>query len=124
MRLKIDKTFIPKKLTRELRAAGVPVAREVLPLPLGGIYVPLVDERQACDYLSIVESVIILHDGIDNIEERVKNIPGWATWTEAEALEWFQTNIQPLNIPADVKVLLKSYGRMILALRDRTNKQE
>jgi len=122
MRIRAGKTVVLKKLTQELRAAGVPVAREVLPLPNEGLYIPLVNENKERDYSAIVENIIRAHDGIDDVDERINNIPGWATWTEAQALEWFDENITPLNIPADVKVLLKSYGRMLLALRDRTTK--
>lgn len=122
MRIRAGKAIVPKKLTQELRAAGVPVAREVLSLPNQGLYIPLVDENKERDYFSTVENIIRAHDGIDDVDERINKIPGWATWTEAEALKWFDENIAPLNIPADVKVLLKSYGRMILALRDRTKK--
>ena len=122
MRLRANKTVVPDKLTRELKAAGVPVARPVILLPNTGVYIPLVDERQESNYLETVLVIIEAHDGVDDIQERMDNIPGWATWTEAEALEWFTTNIDPLNIPAEVKTLLKAYGRMLLAIRDRIRK--
>jgi len=40
----------------------------------------------------------------DEAEADVSSIPGWATWTEAEALAWYETNIgEPIdNAPATV----------------------
>jgi len=122
MRIKIYKTIVPYKLTRELIAAGVPLSGAVALLPKNGLYIPA-----DVDYLDIINAVIDAHDGIDDVaileadaQARMKNIPGWATWDEAQALDWFNANIEPLNIPADVKTLLLAYGRVLLALRDRT----
>lgn len=121
MRLRVDKPIALKKLTRELKAAGVPLAREVAGIP-NGVYILFVDESAEPQYLDTVNAVIAAHDGIDDIKQRLESVPGWATWTEAQALAWFTANIDTLNIPADVKTLLKVYGRMILVLRDKVLK--
>ena len=126
MRIKVDKVIVPYKLTRELLAVEIALTGNVGLLP-NGVYIPLTDETQADDLLPTIETVIEAHDGIDDVavlvqdaEDRVRSIPGWATWTEAQALEWFTDNIEPLNIPAEVKTLLFAYGRVLLALRDKT----
>jgi hypothetical protein len=127
MRIRLTKTIVPYKLSRELIAAGVPLLRDVAPILTNGLYIPLVDESQGDTLLPVIEATIEAHDGIDDIaateadaETRMQAVPGWATWTEAEALVWFDTNITPLAIPADVKTLLRAYGRVLLALRDKT----
>jgi hypothetical protein len=125
MRIKIDKNVRPWKLTRELRAAGVSLLHNVAALPKMGLFLPLADESQGEELLPVILATIEAHDGIDDIAEkeadaeaRAKKIPGWATWDETQALAWFDENIAPLNIPADVKALLLAYGRLLLALRD------
>lgn len=81
------------------------------------------------DELSIVEKQ---RDLAESIKPRVHNIPGWATWTEQEALDWFNANISDTQIDAvtnltEAKVILKhqsqalfAIGRMVMALRDHT----
>lgn len=126
MRIRADKTVIPKKLTKELKAADVPVTKVIALLENNGLEIPLQDEDTVAEFLSTIEAVIDSHDGIDDdeieaqeVKSRLDNIPGWATWTEAQALEWFDTNITPLNIPPEVKTLLRAYGRVLLVLRDK-----
>jgi len=127
MRLKLTKTIVPYKLSDELRAASVSLRHDVALLPKDGLYIPLTDESQANELLPTIESVIDAHDGVNDVaileadaEQRIKDIPGWATWTETEALDWFNTHIEPLAIPDDVKTLLRAYGQVLLALRDKT----
>jgi hypothetical protein len=122
MRLRVEKQIVLDKLARELKAAGVPLARAVCSIP-NGLYIPLTDESQEPEYSDLIIAIIAAHDGIDDVKQRLDNIPGWATWTEAEALEWFATYIDNLTIPADVKKLLKAYGRMLLVLRDKVYKE-
>jgi len=126
MRIKISKTVVPYKLTRELIAAGVPLLAPVALLPKDGLYIPILQADEVL-YIDIINTVIDAHDGIDDIavlkadaEQRIKNIPNWATWTETEAQTWFIENIDPLNIPDEIKNLLRNYGRILLALRDKT----
>ena len=45
----------------------------------------------------------------------VANIPGWATYTEAQALAWIDTNVTDL---ASAKRALRAMARMLVALRD------
>lgn len=73
-------------------------------------------------------------DSLGNVigtETRVSNIPNWATWTEAEALAWWETNLSDTVVDAignlaDAKEVLKdqnqaikSMARMLIALRDK-----
>ena len=127
MRIRAEKTIVPYKLSRELLAAGVPLSGAVALLPKYGLYIPLEDEAQKSEYLEVITAMIDAHDGIDDITEkkedakqRVRNIPGWATWDEQQASDWFTANIDTLNIPNDIKTLLRAYGRILLALRDET----
>ena len=126
MRIRIDKVIIPYKATAELIAAGVPVRREIA-LLANGVEIPLVNENDVPLYVDIIQTVLDAHDGINDIalieddaKQRLKAIPNWATWTEEQAVEWFTTHINNLAIPEDVKSLLAAYGRMLLALRDKT----
>lgn len=60
----------------------------------------------------------------------IRNIPSWATWTQAEFLSWYNANISPTQINAeaslaDAKVVqlamsaeLKALGQMVIAQRD------
>jgi len=45
------------------------------------------------------------------------DIPGWATWTETEALDYIEANVTDL---ASAKTVLKAMARMVVALRDKT----
>lgn len=60
----------------------------------------------------------------------IANIPNWATWTQAQFLTWYNTNVSPTQINAeaslaDAKVVqlamsaeLKALGQMAIAQRD------
>lgn len=65
-----------------------------------------------------------------NAAAQAANIPGWATWDEATALNWFDTNIGN-NLPvtnlseanevlADMATLQRNLIRMVIALRNKT----
>ena len=47
----------------------------------------------------------------------VRNIPGWASWDEATALQWVDDNVTDLQ---SAKTAIKAITRMMLALRDET----
>ena len=47
--------------------------------------------------------------------KRVKNIPNWATWNEAQAQQWIDDNLLTL---VDARTALKAMSRMLIALRD------
>lgn len=64
------------------------------------------DEQQA-----IVAAANILSQA----ETNVRNIPGWASWDEATALQWVTTNVTDL---ASAKTALLALTRMVIALRD------
>jgi hypothetical protein len=64
-----------------------------------------------------------------NAQESAKNIPSWATWTEAEADAWYQTNIRTPFAAASTLAAMKAVIgtiitvqwatiRLVLALRD------
>lgn len=124
MRMRITKDIVPYKLSRELRAAGVELVHDVRPLP-NGLYVPLIDESQADELLDIIETAIDAHDGINDIAAlkesaklQIKNIPGWATWDFQQGIEWYDTEIKPLSIPASVKAFIRASTLMHIAIRD------
>jgi len=139
MRTRADKNIVPYKLTRELIAAGVPVVRQIALLPNNGLDIALPNEGAADVYLELINTVIEAHDGIDDIAEletdakqRVRNIPGWATWTEQESLAWHDARLSDAVIDgignlADAKIAIKNIAtenraiiRLLVALRDKT----
>lgn len=79
-------------------------------------------------YLSIADPSRVRQEAA---EDAVRNIPGWATWSEAEALDWWNTNLSDAQVDAvanlaDAKVILKrqnaairAMARMLIAMRDR-----
>lgn len=111
------------KLHGEILAAGVAIdgVASVVgePLPEWIIFtasdneVLRVDFQETPDQLIInaVQTIIDAHDPTDYVQQ-VKDaaeghaaaVPGWASWTEVEALSWHQTNLKDLldSIPDDV----------------------
>ena len=72
------------------------------------------------DDLDTAQAVIDAHDATDyeairqaQADTDAANIPGWASWTEAEATAWVDANVS--NI-ASAKTALKAMARMIVAL--------
>lgn len=125
MRIKIAKTIVPYKLSRELIEAGVLLSGKVANLPKGGLYIPLEDETQKNELLPTIEAVIEAHDGIDDIRvlkddaiTQIKNLPGWATWTYQDGLDWYNTEIVPLSIPNSIKAFIRASIIMHIATRD------
>ncbi len=49
-------------------------------------------------------------------ETTVSNIPNWATWTEAEALAWFDANVTDFD---SARTVLRALVRIVLAMRNR-----
>lgn len=78
-------------------------------------------------YLSIADPV---RHKMNQGKADVGNIPNWATWTQAQFLTWYNANISPTQINAEVtladaKVVqlamsaeLKALGQMMIAQRD------
>lgn len=50
-------------------------------------------------------------------ETSVASIPGWATWTEEEALIWFDANVVDFD---SARQVLRAIVRLSLALRNKT----
>ena len=46
---------------------------------------------------------------------RVKDVPGWATWDEAQAVAYIENNVKDL---ASAKIVLVAMARLLVALRD------
>lgn len=132
MRTTINKPIVTWKLGRELALAGIPHNGMSLFDDVLEIY--LVNENQA----AAAQVVITAHAGVDPIQQRntaaesnIRNVPGWATWTEAQALDWWNTNLSDAQADAivnlaDAKAMLKkqnaalkSMARMLIAMRDR-----
>lgn len=125
MRIKVNKTIVLDKLIGELQAAGIPALRVAL-FPNNGLEIKISDDLVPI-HTDAIKTIIEAHDGIDDIvvaeseaKQRFKDIPNWATWTPQEAQDWLTARIDTLAIPADVKILLRAYGQMLLALRDKT----
>lgn len=46
---------------------------------------------------------------------RVKDVPGWATWDEAQAVAYIENNVKDLP---SAKIVLAAMARLLVALRD------
>jgi len=58
-----------------------------------------------------------INDVLASADSNSAAIPGWATWTEAEALDWLDANVTDL---ASAVTALKALARMVVALRNKT----
>lgn len=118
------------KLHRELVAAGVPVASITPtkgPVDIDGLCAEVsisLSVSTTPDLLALIEQVRTAHDPHDYAddvraaaESNISHIPGWAQWTEAEALDYLDKNVTSL---ASAKTVLKAMARMMIALRDET----
>lgn len=72
---------------------------------------------------SEIQALLQVHDPTDYVEARqqasednAKNIPGWATWSEAEMLAKIDNDVVDL---ASTKKALKAMARMLIALRNK-----
>lgn len=132
MKTNVTKIIVPWKLGKELIAAGI--GHNGMSLFGGELEILLANENQAVQ----AQTVLDAHNGIDPIVQRynaaesnVRNVPSWATWTEAQTLDWWNTNLSDAQVDAvtslaDAKVLMKkqnagikSMARMLIAIRDR-----
>lgn len=132
MRIIVNKVIVSSKLGRELVVAGI--QHNGMSIFRNELEILLVDENQAPQAQAVVDA----HDGVDTVGQRfeaaegqVRAIPGWATWSEAEALDWWTTNLSDAQVDAvanlaDAKVILKrqntairAMARMLIAMRDR-----
>ena len=128
----VNKSIAPAVLGKQLTAAGV--AHNGMSLFGDKLEIHLVDEGQSAQ----AQAVIDAHDGLDPVAQRLqaaesnaKAVPGWATWDEAQFLDWFGSNLSDAQVDAvanlaDAKVMLKkqnagirAMGRLLIALRDR-----
>lgn len=129
---RVNKTLVLPKFGRELTAAGIP--HNGMSLFGDQLEIYLVNPQQA----GLVQAVLDAHDGIDTASQRAESadddlraIPGWATWTEAQALAWWNSNLADAQVDAvanlaDAKALMKkqnaaikSMARMLIAMRNR-----
>jgi hypothetical protein len=53
----------------------------------------------------------------EEADDHAADIPGWATWTEAEATAWIDANVIDL---ASAKTALTAMARLLVALRNKT----
>lgn len=63
MRISVNKTIVPYKLTAELQAASVPVERVAI-IP-GGLEIAI-DDDLVLEFAETINTIIEAHDGIDN----------------------------------------------------------
>ena len=111
------------KLTRELQKAGIPITGVEA---TGSISANLAEDaiihcqNATLEQIALAEQIKADHDPTDYAalvdeaaDNAVRDIPGWATWTESEALAYIDNN------PVD-KAVIKAMVRMLIALRDKT----
>lgn len=57
----------------------------------------------------------------DSAKDAVTNIPGWASWTEQQVLDWITVNVQPeIGVLApDTYIMLRAMARLLVALRNK-----
>lgn len=113
-------TLNATKLDSELRAAGLPIVgcnSDGLVTWANGVIPTQGQIDQA-------NAIIAVHDPIDYValvqagaESQAEAIPGWATWTEAEALDYINTNV--VDLPSAL-IVLRAMARMLVALRNNT----
>ena len=132
MRIIVNEPIVVWKLGRELDMAGIP--NHGMSLFGSVLEILLVDENQGEQAQVVVDA----HDGLDSISERQKSaqsqaqgIPGWAIWSETQALEWWTTTLSDTHVDAignltDAKALMKKQNagikamvRMLIAMRDQ-----
>ena len=108
------------KLTEELRSAGI----EISGCNSSGIVWDL-SGNEIQDRLDVL-AIIQTHDPVDyttSIQEllmseapdKLRNIPGWATWDVEQAVDYINTNVTSL---ATAKTVLVAMAKMLVVLRD------
>lgn len=132
MRTTVNKPIVLWVLGKELIAAGIQhIGMSLFDTTLE---VLLTNENQAPG----AQVVINAHAGIDPVEVRfataeaaVRNVLGWATWTETQVLDWWNTNLSDAQVDAvanlaDAKALMKKQNagikamvRLLIAIRNR-----
>ena len=114
----------PKILVEELRAADI----ECSGCNSNGLVWALDGETEIQDEPAVA-AIVAAHDPTDfeqirqeGAESKASQVPGWATWTEAEALAWIADNAEAELAGSAPKTLqmLKAMARLIIVLRDRT----
>ena len=50
-------------------------------------------------------------------DNQAASIPGWASWTEQQTLDWIDANVDDL---VSAKTAIKAMTRMLIALRNKT----
>lgn len=113
-----------RKLSNELRDAGITTHGNC-----NSSGVAWDDDNNEIQDRADVKAVIAAHDAAayDIVLERIadrksasktdtKNIPNWATWDEAQAVQYITDNVTSL---ATAKTVLIAMTRMIVALRNQ-----
>ena len=128
----VNKPIVLSKLGKQFLTEGI--SHNGMSLFGDQLEILLVNHQQA----GLVQAVVDAHDGVDTASQRaeaadddLRAIPGWATWTEAQALAWWTTNLADTQVDAvanlaDAKALMKkqnaaikSMARMLIAMRNR-----
>ncbi len=128
----VNKPIVLSKLGKQFLIEGI--LHNGMSLFGDQLEILLVNHQQA----GLVQAVVDAHDGVDTASQRaeaadddLRAIPGWATWTEAQALAWWTTNLADTQVDAvanlaDAKALMKkqnaaikSMARMLIAMRNR-----
>lgn len=109
-------TTLVDKIEWRLEPPQLPTAQNLI--DAYNAYLTMLDDEQSA---ATVES---------GSKAQASNIPNWASWTEAQALSWHDTNvanaIAPIANLADAKVVLtqmatenRALVRMLIALRNK-----
>lgn len=58
----------------------------------------------------------------EGADSQARDIPDWASWTEAEVLAWLDANVEPEigTIAPETYRAIRAIARMIVALRNKT----
>jgi len=82
-------------------------------------YDPDTPVEELLDRAPPVDPVWDIGEGADT---QAKNIPGWASWTETEVLDWITANAasEIQAIAPNTYAMLRRMARMIVALRNKT----
>ncbi|NIV32333.1 MAG: hypothetical protein GWN58_23685 [Anaerolineae bacterium] len=113
-----------EQLVGEIQALGLPLAIEGVAdyLDLDGEIAVDTESELSPEQISAVQAIIDAHVAVDYAQRQIDadaaaaNIPNWATWSEDQALTWFDANVVDL---ASARTVLRAVVQMVLAMRNK-----
>lgn len=76
----------------------------------------VIAEHNANDLTAAQEAERAEAEKVTAADTLAANVPGWASWSEAEALSYIDDNLTDL---ASARTIIKAQTRMLLAMRDK-----